>query len=103
MFFYKRAQIFVADVHLCFQGQGLGAFSDIAQLTCFADYRLPQLMMHLDILRYDEPLRERVLNKEVNKRKRKILCRDIFFCRNCIFCVFACLQRHVSGREEKEQ
>jgi len=65
VFFYKRAQIFVADVYLCFQGQGLGAFSDIAQLTCFADYRLPQLMFHLGILSYDEQLKDCVLRKEV--------------------------------------
>lgn len=64
VFFYKRAQIFVADVYLCFEGRGLGDFTDIRELTCFADYRLPQLMQHLGILQYDQDLLQRVLNKE---------------------------------------
>lgn len=36
LFFYKRAQIFVGDLWGAFRGQGLGAFSDIDQLTMFA-------------------------------------------------------------------
>lgn len=60
VFFYKRAQIFTADVYLAFDGKGLGAFGDISELTCFADYRLPQLMYHLGILKYDKPLQEKV-------------------------------------------
>lgn len=63
VFFYKRAQIFTADVFLCFKGQGLGKFSDIADLTCFADYRLPQLMFHLGVLKYDDDLKSQVLAK----------------------------------------
>ena len=39
IFFYKRAQIFAGDLWGAFQGQGLGAFHDIDQLTMFADYR----------------------------------------------------------------
>jgi len=41
VFFYKRAQIFVADVYGAFGGVGLGAFADIGALTMFADYRVP--------------------------------------------------------------
>ncbi|CAG7837973.1 unnamed protein product, partial [Allacma fusca] len=37
--FYKRAQILIADIWACFEGQGLGQFSDINSLTMFADYR----------------------------------------------------------------
>ena len=40
VFLHKRAQIYVADLHGAFGGQGLGAFGDIAQLTMFADYRV---------------------------------------------------------------
>ena len=36
---YKRAQILIADLWLCFDGQGLGQFDDIDTLTMFADYR----------------------------------------------------------------
>lgn len=39
VFFYKRAQIFAADVYGAFEGRGLGAFTDADKLTCFADYR----------------------------------------------------------------
>ena len=35
----KRAQILVADIWGCYQGQGLGQFDDIDELTMFADYR----------------------------------------------------------------
>lgn len=63
VFFYKRAQIFVADVHLSFGGKGPGAFRDADQLTCFADYRLPQLMHHLGIMKYSEELEAKILNK----------------------------------------
>ena len=34
--FYKRAQIFVADLWACFEGQGLGNFNDIDKITMFA-------------------------------------------------------------------
>lgn len=37
--FYKRAQILIADIWACFEGQGLGNFSDIDTITMFADYR----------------------------------------------------------------
>jgi hypothetical protein len=40
VFFYKRAQIFVGDVHGALGGQGLGEFTDMEHLTMFADYRV---------------------------------------------------------------
>ncbi|KAF0973700.1 hypothetical protein FDP41_007087 [Naegleria fowleri] len=42
--FYKRAQIFCADIYGCFRGEGIGEFEDIHELTMFADYRVPQLL-----------------------------------------------------------
>ena len=39
MSLYKRAQILIADLWLCFDGKGLGQFDDIHTLTMFADYR----------------------------------------------------------------
>lgn len=34
--FYKRAQIFVADLWACFEGEGSGSFGDIDKITMFA-------------------------------------------------------------------
>ncbi|XP_065835042.1 queuosine 5'-phosphate N-glycosylase/hydrolase-like [Oscarella lobularis] len=56
--FYKRAQILVADLWACFEGQGLGEFRDIETLTAFADYRVPQILRYFGILLYDETLEE---------------------------------------------
>ena len=52
VFFYKRAQIFVADLYGSFGGEGLGSFADIGSLTMFADYRVPVVLRTLGILRY---------------------------------------------------
>ena len=52
----KRAQILSADLH----GAGVVSFADLADLTCFADYKLPQLLRHFGALEYSEPLRRRV-------------------------------------------
>jgi len=56
VFFYKRAQILAADIYGAFNGTGWGAFSDIRQLTAFADYKLPQVLRHLGVLRYSPEL-----------------------------------------------
>ena len=54
--FYKRAQIFVADLWGAFRGNGLGAFHDIDALTTFADYRVPQLLRHVGAINYEPGL-----------------------------------------------
>ncbi len=38
----KRAQIVPADLH----GAGVASFPDLAALTCFPDYKLPQVLRH---------------------------------------------------------
>jgi hypothetical protein len=58
--FYKRAQILVADLHGAFGGRAWGEFLDMQTLTSFADYKLPQALRELGILRYDEALSARV-------------------------------------------
>jgi hypothetical protein len=58
--FYKRAQILVADLHGAFEGRQWGEFRDMERLTTFADYKLPQALRELGILRYDEALAARV-------------------------------------------
>ncbi len=63
VFFFKRAQIFCADIHGCFRGQGLGEFSDIRKLTMFADYRVPQILREYKVLEYDTEL-SRVIDEQ---------------------------------------
>lgn len=52
----KRAQIFVADLWACFEGQEYGAFRDIDKITMFADYRVPQMLQTLGCLGFSPPL-----------------------------------------------
>ena len=52
----KRAQIAAADL----AGAGVAQFPDIAELTCFPDYKLPQVLRHLGALVYTDPLARRV-------------------------------------------
>jgi Potential Queuosine, Q, salvage protein family len=54
---YKRAQILIGDVYACFQGEGLGKFNDLNEtITMFADYRVPQVLVHFGALIYKEEL-----------------------------------------------
>jgi len=59
-FFYKRAQIFVADLYGAFDGKEWGSYVDMDKLTAFADYKLPQVLRHLGILRYARSLAQKV-------------------------------------------
>jgi len=63
--FFKRAQICVADLHSAFQGKQWGAFSDMDQLTAFADYKLPQVLRHYNVLEYQATLAKRIDNQEI--------------------------------------
>ncbi|XP_039259045.2 queuosine 5'-phosphate N-glycosylase/hydrolase-like [Styela clava] len=56
--FYKRAQILVADIWCCFEGKGLGEFTNIDEITMFADYRVPQSLEYFEILKYSEELKK---------------------------------------------
>jgi len=64
VFLYKRAQILAADVWAAYGRQTGGespfAFRDMGRLTMFADYRVPQLLLPLGVLRYSEGLEARV-------------------------------------------
>lgn len=76
---YKRAQILVADLWACFEGDSYGRFDDIAKITAFAgsqhprpltpallpftyilnpriDYRIPQMLHSLGCIHYSPPL-----------------------------------------------
>ncbi|OTA79463.1 hypothetical protein M434DRAFT_25729 [Hypoxylon sp. CO27-5] len=54
--FLKRAQILVADIWACFNGEGYGEFRDIDKITMFADYRVPQILATLGCIGYSPPL-----------------------------------------------
>lgn len=58
--FYKRAQILVADLYGAFAGRGPGSFNDLAALTAFADYKVPQVLRQHGVLRYTPELAERI-------------------------------------------
>jgi hypothetical protein len=58
--FYKRAQLFAADLHGALGGKGLGSFRDMEHLTAFADYKLPQVLRHVGALDYSRGLAEKV-------------------------------------------
>ncbi|KAK3392311.1 hypothetical protein B0T20DRAFT_420773 [Sordaria brevicollis] len=61
----KRAQIFVADLWACFEGQSYGSFSDIDKITMFADYRVPQMLWQLNCLLYGPTLEAAVREKRM--------------------------------------
>jgi len=56
VFFYKRAQIFAADLYGTLGGRKWGNFIDIDKLTAFADYKLPQVLRRLEVLHYEPSL-----------------------------------------------
>uniref|UniRef100_A0A060SZL4 Queuosine 5'-phosphate N-glycosylase/hydrolase n=1 Tax=Blastobotrys adeninivorans TaxID=409370 RepID=A0A060SZL4_BLAAD len=61
VYIFKRVQIFVADLWACFRGQGYGQFTDIDEITMFADYRVPQILHSLGCLKYSPQLQTRLL------------------------------------------
>ncbi|CAH1264713.1 C9orf64 [Branchiostoma lanceolatum] len=62
---YKRAQILIADIWSCFEGQGYGSFDDISSITMFADYRIPQALLFFGALEYSQPLLDKINNNHM--------------------------------------
>lgn len=60
VYFWKRAQICVADIHTAFEGKKWGQFSRTEELTAFADYKLPQVLRELGVISYHPELARRV-------------------------------------------
>ena len=60
----KRAQILVADLWACFEGEDYGEFRDIDKITIFADYRVPQILNNLGCLYYSPPLETTIRGKK---------------------------------------
>ncbi|KAE8152906.1 hypothetical protein BDV25DRAFT_50488 [Aspergillus avenaceus] len=81
---FKRAQILVADLWACFNGESFGEFHDIDKITMFADYRIPQILHQLGCLLYSPPLDSQI-------RQRKLIpsgsTREIELRATSIWCV----------------
>lgn len=58
--FYKRAQLTAADLALALHGEGVGHFTDLDQLTIFADNLVPHVLRVDGVLRYEEGLVARI-------------------------------------------
>jgi len=64
-YFWKRAQIFAADLHAAFEAKAWGEFHDIEQLTAFADYKLPQVLREFGVISYHPDLARRIDSLDV--------------------------------------
>lgn len=60
VWFLKRAQILTADLFGAFGGTKWGRFHDMDRITAFADYKVPQVLRQLGILRYSAGLASKV-------------------------------------------
>jgi len=58
--FYKRAQLTSADLAAVFEGEGYGTFSDLDQLTIFADNLVPHVLRREGVLVYASALAGRI-------------------------------------------
>lgn len=61
----KRAQILVADLWACFDGESYGNFHDIDKITMFPDYRIPQILCNLGCLWYSPGLDHTIKQKKI--------------------------------------
>lgn len=62
VYFYKRAQLLIADIFQAFQGNGVGKLKNISKITACADYKIPQMLRKFGILEYDEELSKKIDN-----------------------------------------
>ena len=65
IYFFKRAQILVADLNLAFSGKGYGFFKDIEKMTIFADNLVPHVLKLDGILSFDKSLESRIIKEEL--------------------------------------
>jgi hypothetical protein len=64
VFFMKRAQICAIDLAMAYRLHGHQAMEGLEELTAFADYRIPQALRHLEILKLNDGLAERIEKME---------------------------------------
>jgi hypothetical protein len=58
--FFKRAQITASDLYGVFAGKGYGRFTDIDELTMFADNLVPHVLRRRGVLVYAADLEQRI-------------------------------------------
>lgn len=63
VYFYKRAQLLINEIHDIFGGKGLGKFKNIDELTAFADYKIPYVLEKIGILQYSPRLIKKINDK----------------------------------------
>ena len=63
--FYKRAQLAAFDLSEALGGTGLGRFSDLSELTLFADNLVPHVLRMDGVLEYDPVLLKRIERGEL--------------------------------------
>jgi hypothetical protein len=63
VYFYKRAQLLVADIFQGFNEKGYGALENIEMLTACADYKLPQVLRKFGIISYSKELAHKIDNR----------------------------------------
>lgn len=64
VYFMKRAQITALDLSVAWQHRDHPPLAGLEELTAFADYRVPQALRHLGILKLSEELAARVEREE---------------------------------------
>jgi hypothetical protein len=62
VYFYKKAQESVTLVHEYLANKGESKFLNIDQLTASSDYKLPQILISLGILKVSEDLKQKLYN-----------------------------------------
>ncbi len=64
VYFMKRAQICALDLSMVWCQRGYPALDGLEELTAFADYRIPQALHHLGIIRYSDTLAATIERKD---------------------------------------
>lgn len=64
VYFYKRAQLLVADIFQAFNEHEFGKLKNIDKLTVCADYKLPFVLRRLGIFSYSYYLADKIDNQE---------------------------------------
>lgn len=80
--FYKRAQVVISGIWSCFEGRDLGEFTDIDELTIFADYRIPQLLRYSNVIEYSAELDDLIKSNKIlkNGEEREVEIRAACVC-----------------------
>src|SRR3990167_10893845 len=68
VYFYKRAQLLIADIVQAFNGHEFGRLKNIDELTACADYKLPFVLRRLGIYTYSDYLANKIDNQEPIKK-----------------------------------